>query len=88
MFLRRIRWRYEEIEMNDVRAGAAFVVSEQFDSSAISSSALDNRPCVEFRVATIQVQHAANLEKGLQRRKPAVALAGRQQEEANYLAME
>ena len=32
MFLRRIRWRYEEIEMNDVRAGAAFVVSEPFDS--------------------------------------------------------
>src|SRR5438552_19018580 len=83
--LRRIRAQPEQTGANDVLTDQVFAALARFGSAAISSSARDNRPGAEFRLARIQVQHAANLEKESQRRKPVVAYATRQPEEANHV---
>ncbi len=67
-FLRRIRAPSEETGANGVQADLVFAVRARFGSAVISSSVRDNRPCGEFRLARIQAQLAANLEKESQRR--------------------
>ncbi len=72
-FLRRIRAQSEQTGANGVLADLVFAAQARFGSAAFSSSARDTQPCAEFRLARIQVQRAANLEKESQRRKPVVA---------------
>jgi hypothetical protein len=72
-FLRRTRAISEETAANGVRADLVFAARARFGLAAISSSVRDNRPCAEFRLARIQAQRAANLEKESQRRNSVVA---------------
>src|SRR4029077_9964838 len=59
----RIGARYEESERSDVPADLVFVPRARSGLVAISSNVHDNPTCAEFRLASTQEQHAANLEK-------------------------